>query len=255
MTAPTFQLPTLPQQLPQTQADWTRFLNILQQWAQALTPVPGYQAAFGSGYLQYGGPTGVTGNINFEVGTNLPNPSGTNAPGFLIGSGGGNGTPVNAWIITDQAYDALTPGNNLGITAGETQGSGTANGGMLFLLGGGSYGGTGGTLQLQGGTSANATGGPAILAGGNATNGGVPGDAYVIGGGGTVPSGAGQGANVHLIMTLQNGISGVVRIRVNSTPLIDFFHDGSIYLYLGGGFGTTGQHLTTQGAGLPAKWA
>ena len=145
-----------------------------------------------------------------------------------------------------------TPGNNLIITSGETQGSGTANGGYLLLIGGGSFAGTGGTATCQGGTSANGTGGPAILAGGNATNGGIPGDAYVIGGAGQAP---GQGANVHLIMTEVNDISGVVRIRVNSTPLIDFYHDGSIYLYDGNGFGTAGQHLTSQGPGMPVIWS
>lgn len=212
-----------------------------------------YEPAFQSGYLQYIGPSGAfVANANFEVGLNLPNPSGTAGPGLLLGSGGGHGTPVTFAIIQDEAFDASTPGNNLIITSGETQGSGTAKGGYLLLIGGGSFAGTGGTATCQGGTSANGTGGPAILAGGNSTNGGIPGDAYVIGGAGQAP---GQGANVHLIMTEVNNISGVVRIRVNSTPLIDFYHDGSIYLYDGGGFGTAGQKLTSQGPGMPVIWS
>jgi hypothetical protein len=233
-------------QIPQQwDAGW--FLNFIKTWWQAAS---GYNSNFNSGYLVFGGPNISTqSSINFEVGTNLPNPSGTPGPALLLGSGGGNGTAIWAWIITDEAYDAQTPGNNLGITAGETQASGTQPGGQLFLVGGGSYGGLGGLLQLQGGTSLNGNGGEAVLQGGNSTN-GIPGDAYVSGGqNGT------QGANVHLIMTTVNGTSGVVRIRNNSTPLIDFYPDGSIYLYKGGGFGTAGQKLTTGGAGTYAYWS
>jgi hypothetical protein len=172
---------------------------------------------------------------------------------MLLGSGGGGGTPstpgtpVSFWIVQDAPFDNYTPGNNLGISAGESDGA--QAGGQLFLIGGGSASGLGGTLQAQGGTSVSGNGGPAVLQGGNSTS-AIPGDAFVSGG----QTGT-QGANVHLIMTTVAGTSGVVRIRANSTPLIDFYADGSIYLYNGGGFGTTGQHLTSQGPGQPVKWA
>jgi hypothetical protein len=116
------------------------------------------------------------------------------------------------------------------------------------MIGGGSASGLGGTLQAQGGTSVSGNGGPAVLQGGNSTS-GIPGDAFVSGGqAGT------QGANVHLIMTTVAGTSGVVRIRNNSDPIIDVYADGRIYLYKGGGFGTAGQSLKTNGATGAAYW-
>lgn len=228
--------------------------NFTSQWYKFLTSVATvtgtYNVTFQSGQVQYVGPNNqLTGTNNMIYGGLLPNPTGTPGPGLLLGSGP---TPVTFTILQDQAFSPTVNGNNLIITSGETAGSGTANGGYVLVIGGGAFGGTGGTATFQGGTSANGTGGEAILAGGNATNGGKPGDAFVIGGAGMAPS---QGANVHLIMTEANGISGVVRIRVNSTPLIDFYPDGSIFLYNGGGFGTAGQHLTSQGPGLPAIWS
>lgn len=211
-----------------------------------------YNPIFESGQIAYAGPNGtLTGTNNVIFGLNLPNPSGTNGPGLLLGSQG-TGSPFTFWVIQDQAFTINDAGMSLGITAGEVQPGSSQPGGNLFFVAGGADLGTGGTMTVQGGTSARGHGGQGILAGGNATNGGIPGDAFVIGGAGQNP---GQGANVHLIMTMVNGISGVVRIRVNSTPLFDFFHDGSIYIYDGGGFGTAGQKITSQGAGLPVMWA
>jgi len=209
-----------------------------------------YDPTFQSGNVQYAGPgQTLDGSDNLIFGLDLPNPSGVNGPALLLGS---SATPFTFWVIQDQAFTTADAGNSLGIAAGETQPGSSQPGGNLTLYGGGSDSGLGGTATLQGGTSANGNGGPTFVAGGNATNGGIPGDVYVIGGTGENPS---QGANCHLIMTEVNGISGVVRIRVNSTPLIDFFNDGSMYLYEGGGFGTAGQHLTSQGPGLPVIWA
>ena len=217
-----------------------------------LTPggSPPYNPTFQSGDIQYAGPNGtLAGNINMIFGLDLPNPSGTNGPALLLGS---SATPFTFWVIQDQAYTVDDAGMSLGITAGEVQPNSTQPGGDLTFIAGGADLGLGGTFTGQGGTSARGDGGPGILAGGNATAGGIPGDAYVIGGTGQNPS---QGANCHLIMTEVNGIAGVVRIRVNSTPLIDFFANGAIYLYNGGGFGTPGQKITTQGAGGPAYWS
>jgi hypothetical protein len=212
--------------------------------------VNNYNPTFQSGQIASAGPEGLTGNDNFIVGLAIPNPTGAAAPCLLLGSGGGSGTPVTACIIQDEAFDDVTPGNNLIVTAGETQPAGTAAGGNLTLIGGASYGGAGGTTTIQGGTSANANGGITVVTGGNATGGGNPGDLFLIAG----QEGA-QGANVHLIMSELNGIAGVVRIRVNSTILIDFYHDGSLYLYNGGGFGTAGQTLHSGGPGAPVYWA
>ncbi len=201
-----------------------------------------WSAVFQSGFLQYTGPSKrFKANINFIVGTNIPNPSGTNAPALLIGSG-----VPQAWIVTDQAYTDTDDGVDLGITAGETQPAGTANGGNLLLIGGGSFGGTGGTTTIQGGTSLNGPAGSTTVAGGNSTN-GLAGDVFIIGG----QTGT-QGATVHLIMTKVNGISGTVRIRVNSTILYEFDEHGAIYV--GGNAGTAGQALVSGGVGASAHW-
>jgi hypothetical protein len=230
-------------------------MTVPYDWVIGGPPVatPGgdpYNPTFESGEVQYAGPNdGFAGNINMIFGLDLPNPSGINGPGLLLGS---SATPFTFWIIQDQAYTTTNAGFNLGITAGETQGSGTANGGNLSLYGGGSYGGTGGATLIQGGTSATANGGAVTIQGGSATAGGIPGDVYVIGGSGEAP---GQGANVHLIMSLDNAISGDVRIRVNSTILIQFLHQGQIYLTSSGtGAGLAGQPLVSGGASGAANW-
>lgn len=214
-----------------------------------ITASPPYNPTFQSGDVLYSGPNGnILGNINLEFGLNLPTPSGTHGAALLLGSGGGSGTPATIWIISDQAYDDDTPGNFLGITAGETQPAGVAAGGELFIIAGASFGGIGGLLQLQGGTSLNGNGGEAVLQGGNSTN-GIPGDAFLIGGeNGT------QGANVHLVATVLNGIAGVIRHRFNSNITMDEYHDGSWYFYNGGGWGLAGQPLVSGGAGQPVAW-
>lgn len=52
-------LPQLPQQLPKTQADWQRFLNTLQQWANAITAIPqGPTVVIVTAKLTSGGTTG-----------------------------------------------------------------------------------------------------------------------------------------------------------------------------------------------------
>lgn len=219
-------------------------------------PAGSFQLPFQSGDIQWNNNGAFFATDQFIAGLSIPLPDGTNGAALLVGSGfgpGGSGHAGKAWILTDQAFDAVTPGNTLGITAGETQGSGTANGGLLWLLGGASFGGTGGETLIQGGTSANGAGGPTVVQGGNATGlgaGAIPGDLFLEGG-----QVGQQGANVHLIMTTLNGISGVVRIRNNSTPLWDFFANGSIFDYSGGGFGTSGQVLTSAGPGSPVTWS
>lgn len=245
VTSPTGTIPTTTR-ITDSKGDLT---PSYQAWMATLKPMGVSLPYFGSGPIQYAGPNGFTGNVGFQFGTNLPNPTGVPGPCLFLGSGGGNGKPVTFCIIQDQAFDNVTPGNNLIITSGETQPSGSAPGGLLWLIGGASFGGRGGSLMLQAGTSLHGPGGSAILQGGNSTS-GIAGDAFVIGGENGV-----QGGNVHLVMTTLNGLSGVVRIRNNSDILFDFFHDGSIYIYKGGGFGTAGQKITSQGAGLPVKWA
>lgn len=202
-------------------------------------------AATGTGIASLGTGTGGVGTYNVNVSQTLASTS-------LSAS-------ASAWILTDQAYDNSANGNFLGITAGETQGAGTADGGELFLAGGGSFGGTGGVGQFQGGTSANARGGDAVLQGGSATGStaaAIAGNAVVSSGQvGKVPG------NVVLSANVPPGATGVSVIRhqfgsgSGTTLMIDEYPDGSWYIYGGGGFGTAGQKLTSQGPGLPVKWA
>lgn len=244
-------LPALPFTFSDLATAYRRITETINQLINgAVGAIGSYSSTFQSGEIQYVGPGNtLTGNANLEFGLNIPNPSGVNGPCLLLGSGGGNGTPVSSWIITDEAFDAVTPGNNLGITAGETQASGTANGGTLFLVGGASFAGTGGSLLLQGGTSANGPAGITVIAGGNSTS-GPSGDLFISGGqNGT------SGSNVHLIMTLLDGVSGDVRIRCNSTILMQFLQHGEIYLTSSGtGAGLAGQPLVSGGFGAPAQW-
>lgn len=163
-----------------------------------------------------------------------------------------------AWILTDQAFHNDVPGDFLGIIAGETQGAGVGDGGELFCSGGGSFGGTGGPGIFRGGTSANARAGDATLAGGDATGStaaAIAGNAVVSSGQvGKIPG------NVVLSANKPPGSSGLSVIRhqygsVSGTTLvIDEYPDGSLYLYLGGGFGLAGQAMVSGGPGAPVSW-
>lgn len=232
-----------------TQYFFRLFNNIVTAVGPAVA-LGGYSPIFQSGYVVYtGAGSSFQANIAFEFGTNIPNPSGVPGAALLLGSGGGKGIPATTWIISDQAYDALTPGNTLGITAGETQASGIANGGLLWLIGGASFGGTGGELLLQGGTSLNGPGGMTILQGGNSTH-GIPGDVFVSAGqNGT------QGANVQLIATEVNGLPGSIIFRINSTQLYEFESSGAIFIGPTAGVGLPGQAFTSGGPGEPVTWA
>lgn len=215
-------------------------------------------STFGSGdvlYWQSTGPGGlVTANQlghsnNLIFGTNIPLPSAKNGPALLLGSGGGNGTPVEAWILTDQAFDNVTNGNTLGIAAGETQPAGTADGGLLWLFGGASWGGKGGELRVYGGTSHLGPGGTVNILGGSGGPAAAPGDVII---------GAGQtgnvGASVRIAMSSFGGVSGFFRIQDLSNPLIDFMNAGQMFLYGGNGFGLAGQPLVSAGPSGAMKW-
>lgn len=239
-------LPLLPFTWTDIPTAWRRISETINSLIKQVTDFyGGYNSTFGSGYVAYGGPdNSLQGNTNFIFGLELPNGSGIDAPGILIGGAG----QVRAVIITDEQLPGQD-GIELFIAAGETTSSGTDDGGVLRCLGGGSFGGTGGEGIYQGGTSLNGTGGGATLHGGNSTN-GIPGDAFVIGG----ETGT-QGANVHLIATKLAGVAGDIRFRFNSVTAIQLFENGEIYLTLSGtGAGLAGQPLVSGGVGGAAKW-
>lgn len=216
------------------------------------------QPTFGSGDLQYKDPVtgGLAGSDNFVVGLLIPNPSGVPGPALLLGSGfgpGGSGNPGSCWIVTDQAFDANTAGNTLGITAGETQPSGIAAGGLLWLIGGASFGGLGGELRLQAGTSANGGGGPTNIFGGAATgntSAAIPGDLFLSAG-----EVGQQGANVHIISTVLSGIPGAIRFRSNSNLLYEIESTGALFIgNTVNSFGLSGQAFVSGGPGASPFW-
>lgn len=209
-----------------------------------------YNPTFLSGGVHYNGPNGVVAaDNNLIFGKSIPNPSGVNGPCLLLGSGGGSGANVSFWIIQDQAFDTATPGNDLGITAGEVQPGSTERGGNIFDIAGGADLGPGGNNTKQAGTSANGPPGLMLVQGGNNTSETHPaGDVFTIAG--QVGS---EGASCHLIMTLLHGVAGVIRHRVNSTIILDEFFDGSWFFYgvAGGTFGDNGAPIISRGAGQP----
>lgn len=246
----------LPYTFPDAVTAYRRITEVVNQLVQGRGGAAGrYQAPFGSGPVQYAGPSNqLAGSDNLIFGLNLPNPAGTPGPALLMGSGGGNGTNIAFWLITDQAFDTLTPGNDLYMTAGETQPGSSARGGNLTLIGGATDAGLGGQTLIQGGTSVTGRGGAAVLQGGNSTGKvSPPGDAFVIAGlvGNT-------GGNVHLVATLPDGsgVYGVIRHRANSIPRWDeFVGDGSWFFYDGSGFGNVGAPVVSQGPGQPVGFA
>lgn len=254
VTLPNPGLQALPYTFPDVASGWRRISEVVNQLIGGKSGAVGnYEPPFQSGPLQYAGPSNqLTGSNNFIVGLAIPNPSGVPGPAMLLGSGGGAGANVSFWILQDQAFDTLSPGNDLGITAGETQPGSSARGGTLLLVAGASDKGPGGLLQLQGGTSLDGAGGLAVLQGGNATAQiGIPGDVFIIAG--EVGS---QGANVHLVATILNGIAGVIRHRGNSTIRWDeFVGDGSWFFYDGSGFGDAGAPVVSKGKGQPVGFA
>jgi hypothetical protein len=197
--------------------------------------------SFSAGYVAYHGAGDTLAfNTNFIFGTDIPNPSGINAPCLLIGAG-----VPRACIITDQAV-AGTDGTDLIIAAGETAGTGTDNGGDLLCFGGGALAGRGGDAIWQGGTSANAQCGDTIVRGGNSTNGGgTRGNVFIQGG----ENGVG-GGDVDLIATYNPGSPAVdpgeIHFRANSDLLLTVSKDGAFF-FKNLGAGLAGQPLVSGG--------
>ncbi len=206
------------------------------QLVSASGPGGTYDAGTLSGSIQVNFQGGFAGFGDLRFGFAFPNPSGIPSSGMSLGGAG------KTQVV--EITDAQIPGLK-GITkirsAGDA-GDATSDGGDLLDFAGGSVGGNGGQAKYQGGTSVNGQAGPAILQGGNSTT-GIPGDAFIEGG----VTGS-RGANVHLIPTTLNGLSGVIRHRWNSVPIWDEYVNGSWFFYNGGnGFGLVGQPLVSGG--------
>lgn len=210
-----------------------------------------YNATFLSGNVQYAGPSGLlAGDNNLIFGKAIPNPGGTPGPALLLGSGGGSGINVEAWFISDQAFDTATPGNDIGHTAGETQPGSSQRGGNWSVYAGATDLGTGGQLLAQGGTAARGIPGLTVFQGASNTDQSHPaGDIFFVAG--EVGS---TGASWHLIMTMTNGVAGVGHVKVNSTNILDFYSDGSLYFYGSNHFGSPIAPCISRGPGQPAGW-
>jgi len=254
ITVPQAGLQALPYTFPDPSTAYRRISEVINQMLQGRATAAGrYQAAFGSGPVQYAGPSGqLAGSDNLIFGLNLPNPAGIPGPALLAGSGGGNGQNVTFWFITDQAFDTLSPGNDIYHTAGETQPGSAARGGNWTVIAGASDEGPGGQATIQGGTSVTGPAGITIIQGGNNTFGNLPaGDVFIIAG-----QEGSAGASVHLIATQLNGLSGFIRHRVNSTIRWDEYPgDGSWFFYDGSGFGADGAPVISHGPGQPVGFA
>lgn len=254
VTVPQPGLQALPYTFPDANTAYRRITEVINQLLQGrATAVGRYQATFGSGPVQYAGPSGqLAGSDNLIFGLNLPNPAGVWGPALLTGSGGGNGSNITFWFITDQAFDTSSPGNDIYHTAGETQPGSSARGGNWTVIAGASDQGPGGQVTIQGGTSVSGPAGLTVIQGGNNTLGNLPaGDVFIIGG-----QEGSQGASVHLIATQLNGLSGFIRHRVNSTIRWDEYPgDGSWFFYDGSGFGADGAPVVSKGPGQPVGFA
>ena len=250
----------LPKTLPKTQADWEQLLNALQQWAQtilSLAPQGVYEPPFQSGSVQVMGPNGTpVGYGSFQFGLLLPNASGIPCEGILVGGAG----QKQAVYITDEQLSGMK-GIDIIRSAGDaSQTPGTDGGGDLLDFAGGTQSGQGGQAKYQGGTSVHGRAGDSVLHGGNSTD-GTPGNAVTMPG----ETGAtGSSTNLFMLRPVGSTTFGTVSILVGdgggppggtTIPIIDFLHDGSIYLYLGGGFGTAGQTLHSGGPGASCYWA
>lgn len=193
----------------------TQVINGVTTWV-FYVPVQGpfangiYSNTFISGPIQWAGfGDYLYGNNNFILGLALPNPTGTDLPGLLLGSGA-NGTQQNACII----QDTVVAGNNanwLFISAGETAANSFDQGGGLVFYGGAASYGNGGGLTIQGGTNIGPNqAGSITITGGVSTNGGA-GDIYITGG-----LGGARGGNVKILASNVGGVPGQVEIGTNS---------------------------------------
>ncbi len=230
-----------------------------------------YNATFQAGYIQYAGATDgytLAGNTAFAFGLSLPNaisglsnPNGGTygqIPGILLG----NYVKGAAVIIPDAVPEVSAGGSNstagvsLVIEAGDTNSTGTAVGGSLYLYAGTSATATGGTAYLHGGGSSSTTntsgkGGDVVILGGSGYN---AGGAYFEGG--TATGTNGNGGNVQLAPSAGNGTGApgaLLFVSATGSLLYEWYKNGELYI-AGSNPGTAGQVLTSGGPGASMSW-
>ena len=186
--------------------------------------------------------------------------SGSNPYNILVDSGG------NVWLQGNQSASA--PGV-IEITGGIS--TTAVRGGDIFINGGVGASGEGGRIHITGGITSAGPGGSATVAGGSAAvgTGGAAsltgalgsvsgGAALVVGGGGSGGSnGNGGNATVQGGVADGSGTHGTVRFVTGSpspSGTLRFAIDGSGAWLLPASAGTTGQLITSNGAGTPPTW-
>lgn len=168
--------------------------------------------------------------------------AGSNTQVQFNNSGAFGASPYFTWDDTDTA---LTLSNSFGF--GTIQ---TLTGGILSLFGGSvndtnassislinNVGTAGGYISITGGDATLGNGGEVQITGGNGGSGGSD-------NGGSITISSGSGASA--------GLSGVVTFSTNGTSRLSI--DGFGAWILGGSSGTSGQILTSNGAGLAPTW-
>jgi len=210
-----------------------------------------YSSFFNSGYVAWVGPNGT---LNFSgqlvFGTNIPNPTGINAPALLLGGAG----QARACLLTDEQLNGQK-GIDLIIAAGNVGNSPTNadNAGDLLLFGGGALNGQGGAIKVQGGTSVHGLPGTTTIHGANGTGSGAArGDVDIIGGElGT------NGGSIRLTMTYGTGTDGQILIQSANTSggtnlLWTITRQGAVIFGAGGQ--STGDVLVSAGVSALPVW-
>lgn len=210
-----------------------------------------YSAFFNSGYVAWLGPNGTLNfSGQFVFGTNIPNPTGINAPAALLGGAG----QARACLLTDEQINGQK-GIDLIIAAGNVGNSPTNadDAGDLLLFGGGALNGKGGAIKVQGGTSVHGLPGTTTIHGANGTGtGAARGDVDIIGGElGT------NGGSIRLTMTYGTGTDGQILIQSANTSggtnlLWTITRQGAVIF--GAGSQSTGDVLVSAGVTALPVW-
>lgn len=208
-----------------------------------------------------GTPGGASGNVQFNSsgtfgGSTYFNWDNTNhvlqLSSFTTGSG---------YLSAAPAASTTSNGRNLYVSASDG-GSTSGNGGFVSILAGNATDGTGGTIFASGGTGAgtNKAGGNVELTAGGST-GTQPGGAALLQGG--IALGSGKGGSVRLAAGPSiSGAGGDVIMEAYTGGQLTLKHTGTDRLVidsagtwlLAGAAGTSGQVLTSAGAGAPPTW-
>lgn len=223
-------VPPLPPQnfIPTKTVVTSAWLNAIDSILQGRVPAAGtYLPTFLSGEVQLTGPGGYVTSYG-DLGFSLLSPGPAGSPGpFLRVAGAGK-------VFGQIGTDAQIPGQDgisLYIAAGDTDPSGTSNGGTLWDFAGGSFGGRGGDRKVQAGTSVHGPGGDVYLLGGNNKSGDASaGNIYLLAG-----TNGNAGGSIKIYATNLNNVAGDISFWLgqpdipHSVPLWTMSHTGALF--------------------------